>query len=159
MYHVMPTAARDRKGSPAPQTSILDVTISLPAKERPAYETIVALCRAISAASGVKVEVGMTGFEHEGGGSEPTYSIGAVAEPARVVLKRALDKFAENRSLLTWMLLFGNQTTDNAYALNLFQVPRPVGAAPVSTPPPKAKSATSKPSSNSSPFDAVPKKQ
>jgi hypothetical protein len=147
MYHVVPTGARDRNGNPAPHTSVLDSAISLPMKERTAYETIVALCGAISAASGVKVEVGMTGFESHGGdpASEPKYPLGAEAEPARAVLKRALDEFGKTREQLTWMLLFGNQTTDNAYALNLFRVR---GAS-------KAKPAASDPDSDSSPFDAA----
>jgi hypothetical protein len=131
MYHVVPAGARDRNGHQIAQTSILDTAISLPAIERNAYDTIVALCRAISAASGVKVEAGMTGFE-PGASWEPTYSVGAAAEPARAVLKRALDEIAKDRSLMTWTLLFGDQTTDNAYALNLFRVTRPVVTKPVS---------------------------
>ena len=162
MYHVVPTGARDRNGNQATQTSVLDAPISLPLLERTAYETIVALCDVISSGAGVKVEVGMTGFESWGATNpdEPRYAIGAENEPARAVLKRTLDKIAEKRELMSWMLLYGNQTTENAYALNLVQVPRPIVArTPAAVAPAAAPAATPAATSgtaSSSPFDAVP---
>jgi hypothetical protein len=125
MIEVVPASARDRNGNEAHQESVLDVQISLAAERRTAYETLRALCAAISAVAGVKVELGMTGFEPAGldNPDESQFLVGADDEPARVVLKRALDAIAVRRGRFTWMLLYGNQDTDDAYALNLLQVP------------------------------------
>jgi hypothetical protein len=78
------------------------------------------------------VVVGMTGFEPCGAENpdESRYFIGAENEPARLVLKRALDAIGAKRGQFTWMLLYGNQETENLYALNLLPVPPAVTRKP-----------------------------
>jgi len=114
IFHVIPTGARDRQGNWSQRPSILDVPISLPTEKRDEHATLAAICGAVSAASNVKVEIG-GGV----GGLVQQYLLGADHENARSVLTRAVTAFGPK---ISWVLLYGNQSTDDAYSLSLIPV-------------------------------------
>lgn len=124
-FHVVPAEIRDRNGNWAAQASVLDVSISLPDQERADYEMVAAICRAVSAAAHIKVAPGHiglgVGIETEAGPQR--YRLRADSEPARAVLVRALEAIAPQRGRLTWLLFYGDEATDNSYALNIMPVP------------------------------------
>jgi hypothetical protein len=132
-FHVVPTETRNRDGNWLPQNSILDVSITLPLQDRTAFETIKAICQAVSAASHVHVEVG-TGIwsgRATGVGGPAQYRLGANDEQARSVLLRALAVLTPPgvATKQTWLLFYGSPQ-DPAYSLNLIAVPGPTVKEP-----------------------------
>ena len=126
VFHILPTEIRDRNGNWSVVSSILDAAISLPAQELTDSEMIATICNAVSAASHVSVNVGLTGFSEGGisaGETQPhRYHLQADSEPARQVLMRALDEVAPDRGRQTWVLLYDRSPT-NSYYLSLLPVP------------------------------------
>jgi hypothetical protein len=120
-FHVVPTEIRDSNGNWAANPSVLDVPISLTARESSEYAMIDAICSAVSVAAHVNVKVGAgvgQGLVPEGGGP-PLYHLEASNEAARNVLLRALA--ATHRGRQTWMLLY--DATEREYFLSILEVP------------------------------------
>lgn len=126
--HVVPTDARDRDGNWAPHPSVLDVPISLEAKDRTDYEMVEAICNAVTAAGDVQILLGIGLWGGISSTSGPQrYRLGAESEPARDVLIRALKTLAPDRTLLTWVLFY--EPGHSRYWLSLLplsQEPPPV---------------------------------
>jgi|SRR5579872_1577659 len=125
VFHVVPTEVRDRDGNWVTQSSILDVSISLPMQDRTAYGTIKAICQAVSGAAHVHVDVGSGvwrgGLTNESGPVQ--YRLGANNERARSVLLRALAIInpPNTNTKRAWLLFYGSPE-DPSYALNLMAV-------------------------------------
>lgn len=128
VFHVVPTEIRDRNGNWIPQSSILDVPISLPAEDRSEADMIGAITAAVSAETHTKVYVG----GGVGGGiSNPNrprpYHLGAENERASDVLMRALILLNDPKNgrwrpqRMTWQLFYDN--SDNMYFLNISSAP------------------------------------
>jgi len=116
VFHVTPNEVEDRDGNWAPQSSILDVAISLPEKERTGMDTLLDICAAVGRSSHVRVDVGTTPINVI---AHYRSTLSANEESARSVLMRALD--GTNRKL-TWMLLYDPQ--GKSYVLNILVVPK-----------------------------------
>jgi hypothetical protein len=103
IFHVIPVEARDRAGNWAPQSSLLDVPISLPTQDRDRMSTLPAITRALQAAVGVSVDMpfmgGIDSPEHP-----RQYRFGAENERARAVLARALTLIGSPATRLTWLM-------------------------------------------------------
>jgi hypothetical protein len=138
-FHVVPTEIRDRDGNWTVQTSVLDSRISFPVESRAAYQTIQAICLALTESAGFRVQMG-TGLSggglESGAGGPAQYKIGADNEPARAVLLRALDAIATEPGAITWLLLY--DAGDHFYALNLFPVIRRPPFPPAQPKPPSS---------------------
>jgi hypothetical protein len=120
VFHVVPTEVRDINGNWAPNTSILDVPISVPLEKRTEYGTINAICNAVSLAAHVNVRVGAgVGQGVAPDGDTPLYPLEASTESARGVLLRALASTSNRRR--TWMLLY--DFGEKAYFLSILAVP------------------------------------
>ncbi len=117
IIHVVPTAIKDISGKLAPQESVLDVVITLPAKEKTGLQTLEALCAAVSKSVHLRVVVGMipTGLflQHKDHQEIKTMK-------ARDALVRLLDRTA-NGTKLSWQLLYDPGL--KMYALNIHPVP------------------------------------
>ncbi|HKX32561.1 MAG TPA: hypothetical protein VJ302_33050 [Blastocatellia bacterium] len=116
IMHVIPTAIKNRKGQLVPQESVLDMRISLPAKERTVVQKLEDVCAALSQATQVRVELGTI---PESWFSRHRDSQGAVRQRARDILIdtfKTLD-FGTN---LSWRLLYGPRS--NRYSLNIHLV-------------------------------------
>lgn len=123
-FHVVPTEVRDVNGNWQNVTSILATPISLANEIRTEDGTIKAVCDAVSAKTGVRlnpvidsgVVMGLVQF-----GSTPRrYSLAAQNEPASSVLMRVFQLMGEKR---TWLLYY--DPTDHAYMLNIIKLPAP----------------------------------
>jgi hypothetical protein len=114
IFHVLPVAVTNRDGQDASQSSILETPISLPAGEWMGHEVLGLVLRAVSEASGVKVEAGTVPFNLLRSAME-----GKIVRdiPARVVLARAL---AASGRKLSWHLFYGPGT--RMYFLNVHVV-------------------------------------
>jgi len=133
VFHVVPTEVRDRDGNWALSSSILDVPISIPTKDRSESEIMDAICQAVS--SIVQVEVDVSGIRVGGFRSEagPTlYRFGADNELARSVLMRALATTSNNKR--TWLIFY--DVGQKLYVLNIFRVPELFPKPQVPVPPP-----------------------
>lgn len=110
-----------------PDSTPLDVRISLSAEPRTDWMLIRAICDAMSQAAGVKViENSMMHNGIEGPDGPPRYTLGANDEVARDVLRRALDTiFRERDGQVIWLMMYGNASTEDEYVLNLVAVPKP----------------------------------
>jgi len=126
VFHVIPTHSRDRNGNWVAQPSVLDVRISIPEGEWPAYELVDEIRRATASAARVTMTMGTNDLRPSlmsetatGEVMEPRkYQFEATNEPARSVLMRALTTISVDRGRMTWMLYFGNEATENTYVLN-----------------------------------------
>jgi hypothetical protein len=115
VFHILPSEVKDNSGNWGPQTSILDVAISLPNKERTGMATLEDICSAVGAAAHANIIVGSIPpnviLPYRG-------VLSAENETARSVLLRALD--GTNRKL-TWIIMF--DPSDKRYWLNIVWVP------------------------------------
>lgn len=123
--NILPTESRDSSGRWHAQQSILDTKISIPIENRTEHETIDAICGALTLASRIPVRIGDTGFygetmDDKGEVIRPI-RLGAESEMARDVLIRALRIIGGERSTLTWHIYFSPM--DQAYVMNLIEVP------------------------------------
>jgi hypothetical protein len=130
VFHVIPAEVRNHEGNWTPQGSLLDTRISLPVQDRSEKE----LYRAIAAAVSTAAHVSMGVVLNNGwviGPVEPkrTISMGAVSEPARSVLMRALGLSSMRR---TWALLHTTEDGSNVFSLNILDLPTP--SEPLGTP-------------------------
>jgi hypothetical protein len=136
IFHVIPSAARDRNGTWVPQTSILDVPISLRMRDRGRWETLQDICDAVSVAAHVKINyAGPVGGLSSLTANPKPYRLGAQHEKARDLLVRAFRMLNDPNSgtwisqKLTWLLFY--DASDHVYALNI----RTVDARPSTTTP------------------------
>jgi hypothetical protein len=109
--HVVPDRARDAGGRMQDVASVLDAKIALRAKPRNGLELLEEFCAAVSAASGVTVEIGMAPYDAL---AAKSLGGGAVGETARNVLERLI---ADSGLPLSWRLLY--DPGGDAYYLNL----------------------------------------
>lgn len=117
VLHVISTASKSTAGTFAPQESVLDAVITLPAEERSGLQTLEAICAAVRQATQTPVVVGTIPLnlflQHRD-------QQGAASEKARDVLLNTLKRTGMN---LSWRLLYGPGT--KMYVLNIRQVPPP----------------------------------
>jgi hypothetical protein len=88
VLHILPKETRDRQGNWVPQSSILDVAITLPSAERSGLEMIRAIANAVGAKSGFYVGIATVPYNLM---SQYRETLGANNEIARGVLLRVLD--------------------------------------------------------------------
>jgi hypothetical protein len=100
-FHVVPVAMRGRSGEMEPYTSALDVRITLPSVERTGQEALLAVTQAVTARSGVVVDIGLMPMNLL---ARTGVTIGAQHEVARDVLWRIMQAV---RADLSWQLLCG----------------------------------------------------
>jgi hypothetical protein len=96
-FEIIPVQYLDKTGNMELAKPILDTPISLPQEERTPAETIRAICKAVSAASGGDLTAGSLAAipnytNWGGGGDQRTLTFGASNEPARDVLTRLFAK-------------------------------------------------------------------
>jgi hypothetical protein len=129
---IVPTAKGGVNGMLVPEYSPLDSDISFPVEKRSGGETLEAICKAVTTASGRRVTLGMLPRNLS---QQTTIELGADPEIARDVLMKALRglrwadgrKFPDMPKAWSWRLLYGPEklvtTTptlaDGFYALNL----------------------------------------
>lgn len=134
IFHVIPSAVRDRNGTWAAQTSILDVSLSLPTRDRGRWEMLQDICDALSIAAHVKINYagpvgGLTSLTM----NPRPYRLGAQNEKARDLLLRVFRMLNEPGSStsipqrLTWFLFY--DASDREYAMNIRSVPDRLSAA------------------------------
>lgn len=116
MFHVVPTAIKDISGKVVPQESVLDVTISLPAKERTGWQLIEALCAEVSRSVQLRVVVGSAPY---GLLSQHEDREGIESMKARDLLARLLENAGKGR-LLSWQLFYDPGM--RMYVLNIHPV-------------------------------------
>jgi hypothetical protein len=112
--HVVPLRVRNSEGEWQDHASILSVPISIPQARRTTYETLKAICSAVSERAGVKVDIGTVPLNLV---LSSRAEIGATNELARSVLTRTLNATETD---LDWLLLFDPGV--KFYALNLLPV-------------------------------------
>jgi hypothetical protein len=120
IIHVIPTAVKNKEGKLAPQESVLDTIISLPAKERTVYEKLERVCEAISQATKVPVYFGTISenwFRRE------KDQQGAEKQKARDVLVNTFEKMYYGTNL-SWRLLY-SPAIEKKYFLNIHLVSKP----------------------------------
>ncbi len=115
--HVIPTAIKNEAGDLAPQESVLDTMITLPAGERSGMQTLETICAAISQANQTQVVVGTVPLnlfiQHRD-------RRGAASQRARDILVNLLEA-TKTGANLSWQLLY--DPGQKMYALNIHQVP------------------------------------
>jgi hypothetical protein len=132
-FAVVPTSARDQKGTLTANRSPLDAAIWFAEAERDGLTTIKTICDAVSAASGKKVVLGTLSLNLF---NNTTMRVGANGEIARDVLGKVFRDlhWSDPRNIaafpkLSWRLLYGPDT--EYYALNIKgvqqEVPAPAG--------------------------------
>jgi hypothetical protein len=122
VFHIVPTEVRDINGNWVSNPSIMDVEISIPAKERSESEMYNSIFEAVGSAAHVPVVEG-NGVHPEGiasTASPKTYQFGADHEVARSVLLRMLAT-TNTFHKRTWRLLY--DYSDKKYYLNILYVP------------------------------------
>ena len=111
VLHVKPTQTKNPNGLWVEQASILDTIVSIAAEKLNGLEMLVAICEALSEATGQSVVIGTSPlnpfFHHEG-------VFQANHERAREVLQRTLHSVND---YLTWKLLYDPVAAQ--YALNI----------------------------------------
>jgi hypothetical protein len=117
MFHITPTGVRNKEGNVVPQSSVLDVSISIARIPRTGSQLLADILETVSQASGYRVEIGaMPGPAI----SSLMTTEGAENEAARYVLSRMLSA---SRAKFSWQLTYGPGT--KMYFLNLRGVPSP----------------------------------
>jgi hypothetical protein len=111
LIQVVPQQTRDKSGRLVVTKPVLDSKIALEAKPRTAMATLEAICEAVSAATGQKIEPGIVPFNAM---RQKKVSIGADNETARSVLKKLI---AATGMKMSWALFYDPGTKD--YALNM----------------------------------------
>jgi hypothetical protein len=109
--HVVPREALGISGLLEPVAPVLDTRITLPAKPRTGLDLLEDICKAVSAADGRRVEIGMVPANAL---TNQEVDFGASAAPARDVLAELL---VANVTPLTWRLLYDPQL--KTYYLNV----------------------------------------
>jgi hypothetical protein len=137
IYHVVPTQIRDANGVWIPQTSILDVSISISTAELEGTELMSAILDEVGRASGANI-LGIANTQFI-----PTFSryrgrIEANNEPARMVLLRALHGISER---FTWLLNYDPSGEYYVFAIAMVAAKPPppdaeLNAEPEEGPPP-----------------------
>jgi hypothetical protein len=116
IFHVVPTRIKDISGKFVSQKSVLDVAISIPAKERNGLQMLEALCAEVSKSVQLRVVVGMAPYglflQHK----ENQEVESAIA---RDVLVQLLER-AGNGTRLSWQLFYDPGL--RMYALNIHRV-------------------------------------
>jgi hypothetical protein len=116
IIHVIPTAIKDKSGRLTPQKSVLDIVVTLPAKERTGLETLQTLCAAISTAAHVRVVVGIVPIglflQHKD-------QYGTAGRKAREVLVQLFERVGKGMRL-SWQLFYDPGL--RMYALNIHVV-------------------------------------
>jgi hypothetical protein len=115
IFHVIPSQIKDASGRWVHQTSILDIPITFPEKERSVFETLETVTRSLSSASQMRIVIGtipLNLFVR----LRTTQS--ASSEPAREALIRTLE--STNRKF-SWRLLYDPGM--KMFALNVRSVP------------------------------------
>jgi hypothetical protein len=119
-YAVIGVSRRDDAGRDQSINAPLDTAISFPVQEREARATLRLIADSVTAKSGVKVYLGMTGLSSDPL-QEATLTIGGSNVPARMLLFQALDSVSSTsphfRGIFVWEFLFDADM--NAYYLNL----------------------------------------
>jgi len=119
-YAVIGVSRRDDAGRDQSINAPLDTAISFPVQERDARATLHLIADSVTAKSGVKVYLGMTGLSSDPL-QEATLTIGGSNVPARTLLLQALDSLSSTslhfRGIFVWEFLFDADM--NAYYLNL----------------------------------------
>ncbi len=119
-YAVIGVSRRDDSGKNQSINAPLDTAISIPVQQRDARATLQLIVDSVTANSGVKVYLGMTGLS-----SDPLQdselTIGGSNVPARTLLLQALEGVSTTsphfRKIFVWEFLFDADM--NAYYLNL----------------------------------------
>jgi hypothetical protein len=109
--HVIPQRAADETGRMMPQTPILDTLITIAPKQRNGVALLAAICEAVSASTGVKVEVGTVPANLL---AQYRTSVGVKNQPARQAMTELLDALHGTRTLV-WDLY----DDSDGYALNI----------------------------------------
>jgi hypothetical protein len=112
--HVVPTGRLGRAGRPERATALLELPVTIPARERTAAALLDELCARLAEASGREVFVGTVPTGLLLGHAT---RLGAERERARAVLERLLR---ETGAPLSWQVL--NDPGDGAYAVNVHLV-------------------------------------
>jgi len=108
---VVPSKAKDKSGNLVPQTPLLDTPININEMERDSAETVEEIAKALTLASGVKVNVGVGLAIVDG----TTMRFSAVNEPARDVLIRFLNNVPRGGRIV-WIVYYG--PNEGEYSLN-----------------------------------------
>jgi hypothetical protein len=119
-YTVIGAWRKDENGQDEAVNALLDTAISMPVQQRDATATLRLIVDTLSAASGVKVELGTIGLSSDPL-QEANLTLGGVNVPTRTLLLQALDEVSSTsphfRGIFVWNFLFDANT--NAYWLRL----------------------------------------
>ncbi|MGC1484707.1 MAG: hypothetical protein WA789_13010 [Candidatus Acidiferrum sp.] len=119
-YAIIGVSRKDENGRDEAVNAPLDTPISFPVQQRDARATLNLIVDSVTANSGVKVYLGMTGLSSNPL-QEATVTIGGSNVPARTLLMQALDGVSSEsphfRGIFEWESLFNADM--NAYYLNL----------------------------------------
>jgi hypothetical protein len=136
VFHVVPMMVKDSKGAWVATRSILDTSITVPVQSRTGVEMVDAICKTLSAATKVRVAIGLAPFA----AMDEQVLEGGTNEPARDILSRTLKQLSEEKGRrlgareerqYVWQLFFDPNA--RIYFLNLRLLP---GQAEVATPNP-----------------------
>lgn len=115
VFHVIPSQAKDVRGMWARQSSILDIPITFPEKERSVFETLEIITRALSSATQIKVVIGAIPLNLF---ARHRTTLSASNTPAREALLKTLESANQKFS---WRLLYDPGM--KLFALNVRSVP------------------------------------
>src|SRR4029078_1860940 len=92
VFHVVPTMVKDSKGAWVATRSILDTSITVTVEARTGVEMVDAICKTLSAATKVRVAIGLMPFAAM---ADEQVVEGGTNEPARDILSRTLKQLSE----------------------------------------------------------------
>ena len=119
-YAVIGASRKDENGRDEAVNALLDTPISIPVQQRDAAATLQLIVDTLSAASGVKVELGTIGLSSDPL-QEANLSLGGEKVTARTLVLQALEGISTTsphfRGIFVWNFLFDADT--NAYWLRL----------------------------------------
>lgn len=112
VWHVIPVRWRNSEGRIEAQPAILDTLISIPKDDRNGVQMLVEICAQLTAATGIKVGVGMIPMNMLMGWHG---NVGFDLQPARDILEKFLNGKQFLGGLLDWRLFY----VPRMYALNI----------------------------------------
>lgn len=129
VLNVVPTSARDRHGEWMPQTSVLDIPISISESSRDVTQVVRAICDAVTKSGKARLAIGSGPYLYPA--EADTVIFGATNENARVALQRALKLTGKK---ISWQIFYAPDF--EMHFINLRLMPERARAAPPQPKPP-----------------------
>jgi hypothetical protein len=119
--HIVPDLVKNKRGEIAASTPVLDSVISVPFAKRTPWKTFEAFCKAVSYATGIKVDPFCPSLRPSfdqlfTAGEESEFSWGIQTINARMAL---IDLLSRSATTLSWRLNYAPGADDEFYVLSL----------------------------------------